>query len=140
MYNSIDSAAKGLSNYVSRVERMQTIVGFRNQYMFPDAQNYFSLELKPQHDQYYLLELTYDPFGKYKRTETITTPPGGTVVTETYEDKLKFSIEFVKRWGNLAARLGIIESSGGVGADYYAFNDKIKFSVDAWNFNSDEPQ
>lgn len=139
MYNSIDSAAKGLSNYVSRVERMQTIVGFRTQYMFPDAQNYFSLELKPQVDQYYLFELTYDPFGKFKRTETTTTPPGGTVVTETYEDKLKFSIEFVKRWGNLAARLGIIESAGGIGADYYAFNDKIKFSLDAWNFNSEEP-
>ncbi len=139
MYNNIDSAAKGLSNYVSRVERMQTIIGFRSQYMFPESQSYFSLELKPQFDQYYLFELTYDPFFKYMRTETINTPPGGTVVTETFQDKFKFSLEFVKRWGNLAARMGLIESTGGIAADYYAFNDKIKFSLDAWNFNSKEP-
>lgn len=139
MYNNIDSAAKGLSNYVGRVDRMQTILGFRTQYMFPQVQNYFSLELKPQPDQYYLAELTYDPFGRFRRTETVTNPPGSDVISETYEDKLKFSIEFVKRWGNLAARMGLIESTGGIAADYYTFNDKIKFSLDAWNFNSKEP-
>ena len=61
------------------------------------------------------------------------------MVTETYEDKFKFSIEFAKRWSNLALRLGLIESTGGVGADYFAFDDRIKFSVDSWNFNSKEP-
>jgi phospholipid/cholesterol/gamma-HCH transport system substrate-binding protein len=118
---------------------MQTIIGFRTEYMFPDAKSYFSLELKPQMDQYYLFELTSDPFGRYKRTETTTTPPNDLIVTEIYEDKFKFSLEFVKRWGNLAIRLGLIESTGGIGADYYAFGDKVKFSVDAWNFNSEEP-
>jgi phospholipid/cholesterol/gamma-HCH transport system substrate-binding protein len=140
MYNSVNSAAEGLSNYVARIERMETIIGFRTQYMFPESQNYFSLELKPQADQYYLFEITTDPFGEYTRTETTLSPPGGTVVTETYEDEFKFSLEFVKRWGNLAVRLGLIESTGGLGADYYAFNDRIKFSLDAWNFNSDEPR
>lgn len=139
MYNNIDSAAKGLSNYVSRVDRLQTIIAFRTEYMFPESQSYFSLELKPQQDQYYVFELTSDPFGKYKRTETTQTPPGGTIVTETYEDKFKFSLQFVKRWGNLAARLGLTQSTGGVGADYYTWNDKIRFSLDAWNFNSHEP-
>ncbi len=139
MYNSIDSAAKGLSNYVSRAERLQTIISFRTQYMFPKTQSYFSLELKPQQDQYYIAELTYDPFGRYSRTTAALTPPGAAFVTETYEDKFKFSVEFVKRWGNLALRLGIIESTGGIGADYYILSDKVKFSLDAWNFNSKEP-
>jgi phospholipid/cholesterol/gamma-HCH transport system substrate-binding protein len=140
MYNNIDSAAKGLNSYLSRAERTQTVVSFRQQYMFPKSQSYFSLELKPQPDQYYLVEITSDPFGKYNRTEATLSPPGSTFVSETYEDKFKFSVEFVKRWGNLAVRLGIIESTGGIGADYYAWNDKIKFSLDAWSFNSEEPQ
>ncbi len=139
MYNNVDSAAKGLSDYVGRVERMKTIIGFRGQYMFPESQSYASLELKPRPDTYYILEVTSDPFGKYSRTETTNTPPGGTVVTETYDDKFKFSIEFAKRWGNLALRLGIIENTGGVAADYFAFDDRLKFSVDSWNFNSKEP-
>jgi phospholipid/cholesterol/gamma-HCH transport system substrate-binding protein len=64
---------------------------------------------------------------------------GVTTVTETYKDKLKFSIEFAKRWGNLAIRMGIMESEGGAGADWYTFDDRVKFSVDSWNFNSKEP-
>jgi phospholipid/cholesterol/gamma-HCH transport system substrate-binding protein len=60
-------------------------------------------------------------------------------VTETFEDKLQFTIEYAKRWGNLALRLGLIESTGGVGADYYAFDDRLKFSIDSWNYGSKEP-
>ena len=138
MYNSIDSAAKGIADYTSRVERLRTTVGFRSEYMFPKFKNYFSLELKPRPDQYYIVELVSDPYGKYTRTETTNTPPGTTVVTETYEDKLKFSIMFAKRYGNLAFRMGLIESTGGVGGDLFAFDDRVKFSLDAWNSNSKE--
>jgi len=138
MYDNINSAAKGLNDYVSRAERLKTIVGFRGEYKFPKSQSYATLELKPRPDTYYILEISSDPFGKYTRTETSTTPPGGTVVTESYEDKFKFSIEFAKRWGNLALRLGVIESTGGLGADYFAFDDRFKFSLDSWNYNSKE--
>jgi phospholipid/cholesterol/gamma-HCH transport system substrate-binding protein len=139
MYNNIDSAAKGLTEYVTRVERMKTIVGFRSEYMFPRTKNYATLELKPRPDTYYIFEVTSDPFGDYTRTVQSTSPPGNTVVSETYEDKFKFSLEFAKRWGNLAVRLGLIESTGGIAADYFALNDRLKFSIDTWNFNSKEP-
>lgn len=140
MYNNIDSAAKGISDYTSRLERMKTIVGFRNEYMFPESKSYFTLELKPKADKYYILEVVSDPRAKYTRSEAITTPPGTPSVSETYEDRLRFSVEFAKRWGNLALRIGLIESKGGVGADYFLFDDSVKFSLDAWNFNSKEPK
>ena len=139
MYNSIDSAAKGIADYTSRVERLKTTIGFRSEYMFPKFKNYFTLELVPRRDQYYILEMVSDPFGKYSRTETTSTPPGSTTVTETYEDKLKFSLLFAKRYGNLAFRMGLMESTGGVGGDLFAFDDRVKFSLDAWNSNSKEP-
>jgi phospholipid/cholesterol/gamma-HCH transport system substrate-binding protein len=138
MYNNIDSAAKGISEFAGRAERMKTTIGFRGEYMFPEAKTYATLEIKPRLDQYYIFEMTSDPFSNYKRTVTTTTPPGDTVVTEQYEDKLKFSLEFAKRWGNLALRIGLIESTGGIGADFFAFDDRFKFSVDAWNFDSKE--
>jgi phospholipid/cholesterol/gamma-HCH transport system substrate-binding protein len=139
MYTNIDNAAKGLDDYVSRIERMKTIVGFRSEYMFPQSKSYATLEIKPRPDTYYILEATTDPFGYYTRQQTISTPPGGTVTTETYEREFKFSIEFAKRWGNLALRLGLIESTGGAAADYYFFDDRVKFSIDSWNYNSQEP-
>lgn len=139
MYNNIDSAAKGLSDYVGRIERLKTTLAFRSEYMFPQAKSYATIEIKPRPDQYYIVEVTNDPFGKYNRTIGTTTPPGNTVIAESYSSTFEFSVEFVKRWGNLAARFGLIESTGGVGADYYAFDDRVKFSIDAWNFNSKEP-
>jgi phospholipid/cholesterol/gamma-HCH transport system substrate-binding protein len=139
MYTNIDSAAKGIADYTSRVERLKTSIGFRAEYLFPKAKDYFTLELKPKPDQYYLLELVSDPYAKYTQTTTVSTPPGSTTVTETYEDKLLFSLEFAKRYGNLAFRMGIIESKGGFGGDLFAFDDRVKFSMDFWNFNSTEP-
>jgi phospholipid/cholesterol/gamma-HCH transport system substrate-binding protein len=137
MYSNIDSAAKGISDYVSKVERMKTTVAFRNEYMFSESKSYFTLELKPKFDQYYIVEVVSDPFGRYDRTVSVNN--GVTSVNETYKDKLKFSLEFAKRWGNLAIRMGIVESEGGVGGDLFAFDDRVKFSLDAWNFNSKEP-
>ncbi len=139
MYSNIDSAAKGVSDYVSKVERLKTTIAFRNEYMFPKSKSYFTLELKPRLDQYYIAEIVSDPYAKYTKVETVTSP-GTTTTSETYEDKLRFSVQFAKRWGNLAIRLGLFESKGGVGADYLAFDDRIKFSLDSWNFNSTEPK
>lgn len=138
MYNNIDSAAKGISDYTSRIERMKTIVGFRSEYMFPDSKSYFTLELKPRMDKYYIIEVASDPYAKYTRSETVV---NGTVTTvsENYNDRLRFSILYAKRWGNLALRMGLIESKGGIGADYFALKDRLKFSFDAFNFNSTEP-
>ncbi len=38
MYNNIDSAAKGISDYTSRIERMKTVVGFRERVHVPRGQ------------------------------------------------------------------------------------------------------
>jgi phospholipid/cholesterol/gamma-HCH transport system substrate-binding protein len=137
MYSNIDSAAKGISDYVSKVERMKTTVAFRNEYLFSESKSYFTLELKPKMDQYYIFEVLSDPFGRFDRTVSVNN--GVTTVNDTYKDKLKFSLEFAKRWGNLAIRMGIVESEGGIGGDLFAFDDRVKFSLDAWNFNSKEP-
>ena len=138
MYTNIDTAAKGIGEVTARLTRLKTIVGFRSEYMFPDVKNYFTLAMMPRPDYGYIFEINNDPYGKYKRSASTTTPPGTTVVSETYEDKLKFSLMFAKRWGNLAARVGFIESEGGFGGDYYLFDDAVKLSFAAWNFNSTE--
>jgi phospholipid/cholesterol/gamma-HCH transport system substrate-binding protein len=138
MYNNIDSAAKGISDYTTRVERLQTVLSFRSEYMFPETKSYFSLDIKPKQDKYYTLEIVNDPKAKFTRT-IVATSPGGTVTADTYEDKFRFSLLFVKRWGNLALRMGLMESTGGISGEYYMLDDKIKFSVDAFDFKSHEP-
>lgn len=139
MYNNIDSAAKGLSDYSTHFERLKTVIGFRSEYMFPEWKSYFTLDLKPTFDKFYTLEVVNDPKAKFTQTITTLNPPGTTVTQDTFEQKFVFSLLFNKRWGNLAIRMGLMESTGGLGAAYYAMDDRIKFSLDAWNFQSKEP-
>jgi phospholipid/cholesterol/gamma-HCH transport system substrate-binding protein len=119
MYSSIDSAAKGLGDYVSRVERLKTVVAFRTEYMFPEGKSYATLELKPRPDTSHILRLLRS-FGKFTRTVTSTTPPGGSR-DQTFEDKLQFSIMYAKVKSCSPPRADRIDR--GVGADYYAFDD-----------------
>ncbi len=139
VYNNIDSAAKGISDYTGRLERMKTIVSFRYEYMFPESKTYFELELKPKLDKYYIIGVNSDY--RYRFSQSISTidQSGVTLTSDTYEDRLRFSLMYAKRWGGAVLRLGIIESKGGIGGDYFLFDDKLKFSVDAWNFSSKEP-
>jgi phospholipid/cholesterol/gamma-HCH transport system substrate-binding protein len=133
LYNNIDNAAKGLGNYAARMESMKTVLSFRYENMFPKSKGYFDLYLKPKPDKYYILGINTDSYYKYEQTIVSATPPGATVTSETYEDKLRFTLLFAKRWENIALRLGFIESTGGVGADLFLFNDRMKVSVDGWN-------
>lgn len=137
VYNNIDTAAKGLSDYTSHLERLRTIVGFRTEYMFPDVKGYFTLELKPRPDKSYILELNNDPLGKFRWNTTVL-PDGSTVTERSYSDSFKLSIMYAKRWGNIRLRGGLIESTGGFGFDYYLFGDALTISGEAFNFSSKE--
>jgi len=139
-YNQITTALEGLSNTVSRIERFKTIVGFRNEYQFDSEKNkgYFSLQLQPREDKFYLLELVDDPRGRV--TETTTEVLGGPAVTELKTDRrLKLSAEFGRRYSDIALRIGLIENTFGLGSDFYLFNNAFRISADAWDFNSSDP-
>lgn len=140
-YNQITTALEGLSNATSRIERFKVFVGFRNEYQLQEGESkgYFSLKLQPSPDKFYLLELVDDPRGEVK--ETVTQVDLGLPVRELKtQRRLKFSALFGKRFSDLTLRAGLMENTGGVGADYSLFSDRLKFSFDAWDFNSDDPQ
>lgn len=141
-YDQITTALEGLSNAVSRIERFKTVIGFRNEYQFDSEENkgYFSIQLQPREDKFYLLELVDDPRGSVKRT-TLTDPATGTVLSDTLETKhkLKINAEFGRRFSDVGLRIGLMENTFGAGGDLYLFNDALKFSFDAWDFNSDDP-
>jgi phospholipid/cholesterol/gamma-HCH transport system substrate-binding protein len=47
-----------------------------------------------------------------------------------------FSVQYGKRYKNWLLRAGLIESRGGFGLDYFAKKDKLKLSLDVFDFNS----
>ena len=74
-------------------------------------------------------------------TETTTTrspnstDESTTVTTKTlHEDRVTFSLQFAKRYGPLTFRVGVIESSGGLGADWHLLDDKLQLSISMYQF------
>ncbi|MBD3798981.1 MAG: hypothetical protein IE883_03650 [Epsilonproteobacteria bacterium] len=50
---------------------------------------------------------------------------------ETY-----YSLQYGKRFDNTLFRFGAIESTGGIGVDYFMNHDKFKLSAEAFDFNA----
>jgi phospholipid/cholesterol/gamma-HCH transport system substrate-binding protein len=142
-YNNINTALEGVSNTLGRIQRFKTNVGFRNEYQLEHSENkgYFSLKLSPRHDKYYLLEVVDDPRGKMEFTENLTTKDGVPSNISNLETtrKLKLTAAFGKRLPNFGLRIGLMESTFGIGGDFYANNDHLKLSLDAWDFNGIDP-
>jgi phospholipid/cholesterol/gamma-HCH transport system substrate-binding protein len=56
---------------------------------------------------------------------------------ETDKDALKFSAQIAKRYYDIAFRGGLFESTGGLAIDYYFFDDRLTFSMEAFDFDPD---
>ncbi|MEI7704362.1 MAG: MlaD family protein, partial [Deltaproteobacteria bacterium] len=140
----VGMAAESVSDYVNRIAAWQLFVNIRSEYLvnYGGTRAYFGVTLMPKPDKYYILELMTDPRG-YNTviSETATTvnqTTGAAVTTSTVrsinEQRLALTAMFGKRWGDLVARVGLIESSGGVGLDYLLFQDRLKLSANIYGW------
>ena len=135
---SIDESMKGINKYVSKSEQFRTFLSYRGEYLFDssDAKSYLNLKIQPKWDKFYVLGVVADPRGKRKITDTTT----GGVTTRSEEwdrDGLLFNAEIGKRFKDIVLRGGLLESTGGIGIDYYALNDNLKVTFEAFDFDTD---
>lgn len=140
-HDNLNKTITGINSFIEQSEKFHTYVGYRGEYLFDaeDAKSYFSLRIQPKSDKYYLLEVVDDPRG-FREEETREVTTGGVTTTTTEvrtEDEFEFSAQIAKRFSNLTVRGGLIESSGGVGVDYYMFGDRVKFSLEAFDFDDE---
>jgi phospholipid/cholesterol/gamma-HCH transport system substrate-binding protein len=142
----LNDTLSGINRFLSRTESFQTHIDYRGEYLAKNAylKSYLNLRLQPKQDKYYILGLVDDPYGKRTVTNTtVTTVSGGTKTVQTItEDKteknqLKFNAMVAKRYFDLTVRGGIIESTGGFGMDYHLLKDRLKLSLEAYNFDPD---
>lgn len=138
LYDSISKVAEGAGKTLDAVERLRTFMDFRTEYNSQDEEwkGNFNLTLQPNKDKYYILGLVQDLRGS---VETTTTTLNGVAITEeTVESKLEFNAQYARRFDNLVLRIGMIESTFGMGADYLFPNKKGMVSVNLWDFNAEE--
>lgn len=138
LYDSLNKVAEGAGKAIDVVDRLRTYMDFRTDYNFrgKDWRGYFDLTLKPRKDSYYILGVVKDPNGSVETT--VTTKDGVKSTREDIESRFEFTAQFAKRFGDLALRIGLMETTLGFGSDYY-FNDDIgRVRFDIWDFNADE--
>lgn len=138
LYDSISKVAEGAGKTLDAVERLRTFMDFRTEYNFKDSKGKgsFNLTLQPNKDKYYILGVVSDPKGS---VETTRTTLNGVLSTEDkVENKLEFNAQFARRFDDLAFRIGMIESSFGMGADYLLPYNKGVVSVNVWDFDAKE--
>jgi phospholipid/cholesterol/gamma-HCH transport system substrate-binding protein len=97
----------------------------------------------PENNRFYNVELSDDPRGRRRDrvvVETVTSPATGqstTEITETTRYDRDFLVSAQVGWvlDDLAVRVGLFDSTGGVGADY-RLNERVRLTGEAFDFGN----
>ena len=144
----LDKALEGVNKYLEAQDRFRTAVDFRSEVLADsgNVKSYLDLTVQPAEDHYYILGVVADPDGRTRETETVTKTWAGGGYAETRQieekterDMVTFNAQLAKRWGDFALRGGLFESTGGVGADYWFWEDRLRFYAEAFDFDDEDP-
>jgi hypothetical protein len=83
-----------------------------------------------------------DKFGRPSKKTIVREGTENDDFTEevTRESKIKITALFAKNFYNFTFKGGLIESAGGFGVDYLAFNKKLRLSAEMFDFAGDEDE
>jgi phospholipid/cholesterol/gamma-HCH transport system substrate-binding protein len=139
MGDKIEYAVAGVSDYVASLTAIETHVDLGVWYPARRgvSTTALGLKLQPRPDKFYLFEVVDDGGGLEKLTQFFTDENGDGVrtVERTEDNTLRITAMFGKKfWDFLVLRAGIIETSGGVGADLLFWDDRVHLRSDMFNF------
>jgi len=139
---NLESITDDVSTLTHGVSRLQTIVGLRTEYNYLSGQfkNHLAVTLMPRPDKFYLIEIVDDPRGYRTKSQVYQESSTGTTLTKTITttEQLRLTFQFGKRIGPFVGRFGIKESTGGVGADLYLFDDRLMLTADMYDMRSNQ--
>lgn len=125
--NKVESSFNKLDNYLSSTINSRLGVEAKTERMTRDKYNksYFGIDYSPKPTIHYLVDIASGNDYRDGAANGIHTK-GRTLV----------SAQYGKDFSQIRLRGGIIDSTGGFGADYFTPNKKLKLSLDAFDFNA----
>lgn len=140
---NLDTAFESIGGMLDTYNKIQTTFDFRAEYLndVGETKSHLGVKIQPGLDRYYYIGVVDDPLGvvSTQRVQVTDNSGGGgssdTTIKKTYENELKFTLLFAKNFWDFTVRGGMIESTGGVGVDYNFFHDRMKFTIEAFDFN-----
>jgi phospholipid/cholesterol/gamma-HCH transport system substrate-binding protein len=137
--------------FTQRLTKLKTIVQLRSEYHLQHERlkNIVGIKLQPELEKYYLIQLIDDFRGKstvvredVNTTRDDTDDPLYRETTVTTTDEFKFSAQLARGWQAtpwmlVYGRFGIMESSGGLGADLVLFEGReLEIKTDVFDFTA----
>jgi phospholipid/cholesterol/gamma-HCH transport system substrate-binding protein len=115
LYEKAENAVNRAEEIVSPFSSMRVDLGLRAEYFATSDlfRGTLSVGFWPTSDKFLLAQIVRDP----------------------WQEKFTYSAQGGVRWGMFAPRAGILESRFGIGLDLYAFEDRVIFSLEGFDFN-----
>lgn len=139
--DNLEDISEDAKGFLGTLFGMKTYVGLRSEYNLRAGlgRHYMTVELRTRPDKFYYIELEKGPRGGYPEVRLVYDPEIGRFrQTVEIEDKIRFTFQFAKQLGWLTLRYGLKESTGGIGADAYWFDNRLKISVDVFDATFDQ--
>lgn len=125
-FKSGEEAFGKIDSMLSNFTTSELQVAMHTDYMMRDQYGkvYLGVTYLPNPETYYMFDLVS------------TDDYMNSVPVKHQKGKNYYSLQYGKRFDNTLLRFGAIESTGGVGVDYFMNHDKLKFSAEAFDFNA----
>ena len=144
LYTELKKSVKTLGKASSVITRTQLHIEAFGQYEAKgDSKAGINVILQPDEKKYYLFGVVGDSAGKVTKKTYYENGQPKEVTEKEYkpEFNLQYARIFKDKWlhkgSSVVLRLGIKESTGGVGVDY-VFNERLMFSFDLWDFGRED--
>jgi len=142
----IEGAVRDLREVLSPATKVQIVIDTHGEgRKDKTGQTYFNVLFKTRPDRFYLVGMT-DVQESVRDTKTEQLDEGASqgdapAYSKTREritdrKSLRFNLQLAKRWYFATARLGLFESTGGFAADLHFFRDRLRLSLEAFDFKS----
>ena len=142
--SELEGAIKDIRDVLQPATKLNIAVDYHSEFSTEaTSQHYVNGVFKTRPDRYYILGLTDTAYDQVETTTTtiVENSPVDVDSVETKRERIqserrfKFNLQFAKRWYDLALRFGLFESSGGFAADYFVLQDRLKFSIEAFDWD-----
>jgi phospholipid/cholesterol/gamma-HCH transport system substrate-binding protein len=147
--SEVNTTLKEVNSMVSSVSKLRTEV-YYDGFVLAGAQptsgalaenpfhlqsrNALGMQIMPREDYWYVFEFVSHPLGSFDFS-SVENPQLGTRYDEVVRtNRIRFSFQFARRYNHFVFRLGVKDSSGGVGADALLWQDRIRLSADLYDF------
>ncbi|MDD5051890.1 MAG: MlaD family protein [Sulfuricurvum sp.] len=131
-FKSGEEAFRKVDTMLANFTSSELQVAMHTDYMMKDQYGkiYLGVNYLPNPETYYMFDLiSTDDY-------SITSNRSQGISPLHYKGKRYISAQYGKRFDDLILRFGAIESTGGIGFDYFTNHDRLKFSAEAFDFNA----